>query len=56
MVYYCFLSGRGHNHNSVWKTELDGFRRKVARRVEARDGRKSNSASASNLLIIPNIY
>jgi hypothetical protein len=53
MVYYCFLSSRGHNHNSVWKTKLDGFRRKAARRVEARDGRKSNSASAYYLLIIP---
>jgi len=43
MVYYCFLSGRGHNHNSIWKTELDGFQKKATRRIEARDGRKSNS-------------
>ncbi len=27
------------NHNSARKTELDGFRRKAARRVEAMDGR-----------------
>jgi len=32
-----------HNcsHNSVWKTELDGFLRKAARRVEVMDDRKS---------------
>ncbi|MEE9165107.1 MAG: VacB/RNase II family 3'-5' exoribonuclease, partial [Nitrospinota bacterium] len=30
---------RGRNHNSAGKAELDGFRRKAAPRVEARDGR-----------------
>ena len=36
------LAQRSRNHNSVWKTELDGFRRKAARRVEAMDGRNQN--------------
>ncbi len=30
---------QGHNHNSIWKTELDGFQKKAARRVETKDGR-----------------
>jgi hypothetical protein len=37
---YLNLTWRSLNHNSVWKTELDDFWRKVARRVEAKDGQK----------------
>ena len=39
IIIICFIFIKQpmcRNHNSVWKTELDGFRR-----VEAMDGRKS---------------
>ncbi|MDP7554823.1 MAG: hypothetical protein QGF31_01430, partial [Nitrospinota bacterium] len=43
---------RGCNHNSVRKTELDGFRRKATRRVEAMDGR-ANLSFADNQKELP---
>ncbi len=37
---------QGRNHNLVKKTELNGFRRKAARRVEAMDGRATKLSLA----------
>jgi hypothetical protein len=36
----------------VWKTELDGFRRKAARRVEAKDG-NAKLSFADNQIGLP---
>ena len=45
---------KGHNPNSVRKTELDGLTKKAAQRVEAMDGR-ANLSFADNQTGVPPI-
>ena len=44
---------RGRHHNSAWKTELDGFRRKAARRVKATDCRAKLSFADNQIGLPP---